>query len=73
MFLVVLITIVLGFEIFNLSAERMASWASTYTHDRVREIGLIKDAADGSLLIPKVAGCLVGLKVFLNRLWSELF
>ena len=63
----------LGFEIFNRSTERMASWDSTYEHERVREAGLIKDAADGGLLIPKVAGCLVGLKIFLNPLESELF
>ena len=73
LFVVVAIAIVLGFEIFNSCVERMASWSSTYTHQRIREIGLIKDAAAGSVLLSAMAAGLVGVMIFFNRLSGELF
>ena len=67
------IVIVLGFEILNSCVERMESWSSTFAHQRVREISLIKDAPTGGVLISTVAADRAGVMRFFNSLLGELF
>ena len=84
LFVVISISLVLVFEIFNSCVERIVSWPAggrehmeatlgrEATEKRDQDVGLIKDAAASGVLISAIAAGLVGFMIFFQRFLEVL-
>ena len=67
---VTLIALVIGLELLNTAIEALVDLASPTFHPLAK---LAKDAAAGAILLVALGSAVVGLIIFLPRLWQLLF
>jgi diacylglycerol kinase len=59
--------VVLGFELLNTALEQLVDFVSPNKHPKA---GLIKDIAAGSVLIVAITAFIIGLLIFLPKLFN---
>ncbi len=67
---VTLIALVIGLELLNTAVEALVDLASPVPHHLAK---VAKDTAAGAVLVAAVGSAIVGLIVFLPRLWQIFF
>ncbi|MDX2301192.1 MAG: diacylglycerol kinase family protein [Microscillaceae bacterium] len=67
--LVLAMGLVLAAETFNTAIEEFVDWLSPQLHPKA---GLVKDIASGAVLLAAISASLVGLLIFLPKMWIFL-
>ena len=71
LFLLLSIFLVIAFEILNSAIENVVDLASHYHFDMLAKKA--KDMAAGAVLVVSVLAALIGLLIFIPRIWDTLF
>ena len=71
LFLLLSIFLVVAFEILNSAIENVVDLASHYHFDMLAKKA--KDMAAGAVLVVSVLAALIGLLIFIPRIWDLLF
>ena len=71
LFLLLSILLVIAFEILNSAIENVVDLASHYHFDMLAKKA--KDMAAGAVLVVSVLAALIGLLIFIPRIWDTLF
>ena len=71
LFLLLSIFLVVAFEIINSAIENVVDLASHYHFDMLAKKA--KDMAAGAVLVVSVLATLIGLLIFIPRIWDTLF
>lgn len=71
LFLLLSIFMVIAFEILNSAIENVVDLASHYHFDMLAKKA--KDMAAGAVLVVSVLAALIGLLIFIPRIWDTLF
>ena len=71
LFLLLSIFLVIAFEILNSAIENVVDLASHYHFDMLAKKA--KDMAAGTVLVVSVLAALIGLLIFIPRIWDLLF
>ena len=71
LFLLLSIFLVIAFEILTLAIENVVDLASHYHFDMLAKKA--KDMAAGAVLVVSVLAALIGLLIFIPRIWDTLF
>ena len=71
LFLLLSIFLVIAFEILNSAIENVVDLASHYHFDMLAKKA--KDMAAGAVLVVSVLASLIGLLIFIPRIWDTLF
>ena len=71
LFLLLSIFLVIAFEILNSAIENVVDLASHYHFDMLAKKA--KDMAAGAVLVVSVLAALIGLLIFIPRIWDLLF
>jgi len=71
LFLLLSIFMVIAFEILNSAIENVVDLASHYHFDMLAKKA--KDMAAGAVLVVSVLAALIGLLIFIPRIWDLLF
>ena len=71
LFLLLRIFLVIAFEILNSAIENVVDLASHYHFDMLAKKA--KDMAAGAVLVVSVLAALIGLLIFIPRIWDTLF
>lgn len=71
LFLLLSIFLVVAFEIINSAIENVVDLASHYHFDMLAKKA--KDMAAGAVLVVSVLAALIGLLIFIPRIWDTLF
>jgi len=69
--LILSIFLVIAFEILNSAIENVVDLASHYHFDMLAKKA--KDMAAGAVLVVSVLAALIGLLIFIPRIWDTLF
>ena len=71
LFLLLSIFLVIAFEILNSAIENVVDLASHYHFDMLAKKA--KDMAAGAVLVVSILAALIGLLIFIPRIWDILF